>query len=92
MKASAIVALSKTTPRQKDTVESTRTRRLNQKAQKRRETLLKKAFEYYTECDADINLVVRMRKTGQIFTLTSHSQGWPLSEEQLVSRVLFSLF
>lgn len=64
MEASPIVALSKTTPQQKDTVGSTRTRRFNQKAQKRRETLLRKAFEYYTKCDADINLVVRMRKTG----------------------------
>ncbi|OQD75857.1 hypothetical protein PENANT_c145G03629, partial [Penicillium antarcticum] len=57
--------------------------RAYQKVQRRRETLFKKAFEYSTQCDADVQLIVRIRKTGQIFTLTSKSEGWPLSESQL---------
>lgn len=59
-------------------------RRAYQKVQRRKETLFKKAFEYSTQCDADVQLVIRIRKTGQIFTLTSKSEGWPLSANQLV--------
>ena len=59
-------------------------RRAYQKVQRRKETLFKKAFEYSTQCDADIQLVVRIRKTGQVFTLTSSTKGWPLSAEELV--------
>jgi hypothetical protein len=62
----------------------THAKRAYQKLQRRRETLFKKAFEYSNQCDADIQLVVRMKKTGQIFALTSKSKGWPLSAEQLV--------
>jgi SRF-type transcription factor (DNA-binding and dimerisation domain). len=57
---------------------------VSQKARRRRETLFKKASEYCSECAADIQLVLRMRKTGQMYILTSNSEGWPLSEDQLV--------
>lgn len=60
-------------------------RRGNQKSLRRRETLLKKIFEYCTECDADIHFVLRMKKTGQLYTLTSNAKEWPLSTEQIVS-------
>ena len=48
-------------------------RRDNQKRSRRRDTLIRKAFEYYEECDADVYLVLRIRKTGQIYTVTSKS-------------------
>lgn len=57
---------------------------VSQKARRRRETLFKKATEYCSECVADIQLVLRMKKTGQVYILTSNSEGWPLSEDQLV--------
>jgi hypothetical protein len=46
----------------------------------RKQTLFKKAFEYATQCDADVQLVV----LGQIFTLTPNMREWPLSAEQLL--------
>ena len=58
---------------------------VNQKARRRRNTLFKKASEYSSECGADIHLVLRMKKSGKIFILTSNSQDWPLSDSQLVS-------
>lgn len=58
---------------------------VNQKARRRRNTLFKKASEYCSECDADIHLVLRMKKSGKIFVLTSNSKDWPLSQNQLVS-------
>ncbi|KAJ5775794.1 uncharacterized protein N7511_000805 [Penicillium nucicola] len=63
--------------------EKSHARKAYQKGQRRKETLFKKAFEYSTQCDADVQLVVRIRKTGKIFTLTSKSEGWPLSAKQL---------
>ncbi|KAF3010211.1 hypothetical protein E8E15_002219 [Penicillium rubens] len=58
---------------------------VNQKARRKRNTLFKKASEYSSECGADIHLVLRMKKSGKIFILTSNSQYWPLSDSQLVS-------
>lgn len=51
---------------------------------KREESLFKKATKYSRECDVDIQVIVRMRKSGKIFTLTPKEEGWPLSESQLV--------
>jgi hypothetical protein len=48
------------------------------------EKSLKNPFEYSTQCDADIQFVVRIRKTGQTFSLTSNLEGWLLSANQLV--------
>lgn len=59
-------------------------RRDNQKRSRRRDTLMRKAFEYYEECDADVYLALRMRKTGQIYTVASKSNDWPPSLESLV--------
>ncbi|CAG8376840.1 unnamed protein product [Penicillium salamii] len=58
---------------------------VNQKARRRRRTLFKKASEYSSECGADIHIVLRMKKSGKIFILTSNSKGWPLSDSQIVS-------
>jgi hypothetical protein len=64
---------------------------VNQKARRRRNTLFKKAAEYSSECGADIHMVVRMKKSGKIFILTSNSYDWPLSDSQLVSFSLLSI-
>ncbi|CAG8220544.1 unnamed protein product [Penicillium nalgiovense] len=55
----------------------------NQKARRRRKSLFKKASEYSSECDADIHLVLRMKKSGKIFVLVSNTKDWPLSQHQL---------
>jgi hypothetical protein len=73
------------TPTVHHALKTSHTRRAYQKVQRRKETLFKKAFEYSIQCDADIQLVVRIRKSGQVFTMTSNSEGWPLSAKQLVS-------
>jgi hypothetical protein len=57
---------------------------VNQKARRRRKSLFKKASEYSSECDADIHLVLRMKKSGKIFVLASNTKDWPLSQHQLV--------
>ena len=75
----------------KEGLKTSQGRRDYQKMLRRRETLFKKATEYDVQCDADIQLVVRMRKTGQIVILTTNSKGWPLSAEQLVSLLLLAL-
>ncbi|CAG8319956.1 unnamed protein product, partial [Penicillium salamii] len=62
----------------------------NQKARRRRSTVFKKASEYSSECGANIHLVLRMKKSGKIFILTSNSKNWPLSGSQLVSFSLLS--
>ena len=58
---------------------------VNQKARRRRKSLFKKASQYSSECDADIHLVLRMKKSGKIFVLASKTKDWPLSQHQLVS-------
>jgi hypothetical protein len=60
-------------------------RRSESKARRRRKSLFKKASEYSSECDADIHLVLRMKKSGKIFVLVSNTKDWPLSQHQLVS-------
>jgi hypothetical protein len=52
---------------------------VNQKARRRRNTLFKKASEYSSECDADIYLILRIKKSRKIFILTSTLNDWPLS-------------
>ncbi|CAP79266.1 Pc09g00190 [Penicillium rubens Wisconsin 54-1255] len=56
---------------------------VNQKARRRRKSLFKKASEYSSECDADIHLVLRMKKSGKIFVLAPKTKDWPLSQHQL---------
>ena len=45
----------------------------NQQIRTRKETLSKKLFEYNLECDADVYLILRTRKSGQTYTVTSGS-------------------
>ena len=57
----------------------------NQQRCRRRTGLFKKAYEYGVECDADVCVVLRIRKNGQIFTFNSDSSGhWPPPQQELV--------
>ncbi|CAG7998830.1 unnamed protein product [Penicillium salamii] len=59
------------------------TKKRNQKSLRRRKTLLKKIFEYYTKYNTNIHFVLQIKKTGQLYTLTSNAKEWPLSTEQI---------
>ncbi|CAG8140740.1 unnamed protein product [Penicillium salamii] len=83
MEPSPVVNISLPTTIANSKFKTSHVRRGNQKSLRRRETLLKKIFEYCTECDADIHFVLRMKKTGQLYTLTSNAKEWPLSTEQI---------
>jgi hypothetical protein len=57
----------------------------SQQRGRRRHTIFKKVRQYCVECDADAYLVLRIRQTGQMYTLTSRmTAGWPPSLEHLV--------
>jgi hypothetical protein len=57
---------------------------IRQKQARRRNSLLWKSFEYCRECDADVFMMIRLKRNGQILFFNSCAQ-WPLSREQLVS-------
>ncbi|RAK94826.1 uncharacterized protein BO80DRAFT_450760 [Aspergillus ibericus CBS 121593] len=45
----------------------------SQQRQRRKKSLFKKAAEFSLECDSDVFVAVRIRKTGQIYYLDSSS-------------------
>ena len=52
---------------------------------RRKNTLLKKAYEFCVECRADVCLSIRLKDSGQIVIFNSDSSGtWPLPESQIV--------
>lgn len=55
----------------------------NQQKRKRKQGLFTKAYGYSTYCDADIYVVLRIRKNDHIFSFTS-DDGWSPSMQQLV--------
>lgn len=57
---------------------------VRQKQARRRNSLLRKSFEYCRECDADVFMMIRLKRNGQILFFNSNAQ-WPLSRKQLVS-------
>lgn len=63
---------------------SNSSRAKNQQRCRRRKSLLKKAYEYGVECDADVYVVLRVRDDGQIYTFNSSGQ-WLPSLQELVS-------
>ena len=64
-----------------------------QQQDRRKESLIKRAYEYSRECDADVYMSIRIHKNGQVFTFTSDSTGeWPRSEAEMVSHSLFGEF
>ena len=61
-------------------------KRRSEKLSRRKETLLKKAYEIAQFCDVDIALILRIRKTGRYITYKSVDlESWPPSMEQIVS-------
>ncbi|KAL4935217.1 hypothetical protein BDV06DRAFT_207458 [Aspergillus oleicola] len=52
-----------------------------QQHRQRSSTLFRKAFEFTQECDADVLLVLRSRKTGQIYIYNSNDQWFPSQED-----------
>jgi hypothetical protein len=62
-----------------------------QQKDRRKESLVKKAYEYSLECDADVYMSIRIKKNGRVFTFNSCLTGeWPLSEAQIVCHPPFS--
>ncbi|KAL1979009.1 hypothetical protein VTN96DRAFT_7431 [Rasamsonia emersonii] len=56
----------------------------NQQRIRRRKGLFKKVKEYSIICDSDVFMILRSRKDGQIYTLTSDSiEQWLLTLQQL---------
>ncbi|KAL4993192.1 hypothetical protein BDV10DRAFT_179533 [Aspergillus recurvatus] len=53
----------------------------SQQHRRRGSTLFRKAFEFSQECDADVTLVLRLRKTGQIYIFNSNDQWFPFQED-----------
>jgi hypothetical protein len=52
---------------------------------RRKETLLKKAYEIGVLCDVDVALCLRYRKSGRLITYKSiNRQYWPPTQEQMV--------
>jgi hypothetical protein len=64
MDPSPVVERSSPTTILKSKFKTSDARRGNQKRLRRRETLLRKVFEYCAECDTDIHFVLRLKKTG----------------------------
>jgi SRF-type transcription factor (DNA-binding and dimerisation domain) len=64
----------------------------SERLNRRKDTLIKKAYEMGFFCDVDVALVLRIRKTGRIITFNTidskSSESWPPSKEQIVSTCL----
>jgi hypothetical protein len=61
-----------------------------QQQDRRKDSLIKKAYEYSLECDADVYMSIRIKKNGRVFTFNSCLTGeWPLSEAQIVRHLFF---
>ncbi|KAL1979492.1 hypothetical protein VTN96DRAFT_5702 [Rasamsonia emersonii] len=61
-----------------------------QQKNRRKDGLFRKAYQYCIECDADVYVVLRIRRNGQIYVFNSDSTGeWPPSKEQLNKYYLF---
>jgi len=61
-------------------------KRRSEKLSRRKETLLKKAYEIAQFCDVDIALILRIRKTGRYITYKSVDlESRSPSMEQIVS-------
>jgi hypothetical protein len=52
-----------------------------QQQDRRKESLVKKAYEYSLKCDADVYISIRIKKSERVFTFNSYLTGeWPLSK------------
>ncbi|KAL5332339.1 hypothetical protein BJX70DRAFT_139175 [Aspergillus crustosus] len=53
----------------------------SQQHRQRDDTLFRKAFEFSEECDADVMLVIRLRKNGQIKIFNSNNKWFPSQDD-----------
>ncbi|KAH8650349.1 hypothetical protein BGZ60DRAFT_421787 [Tricladium varicosporioides] len=61
-------------------------KRKSQRLSRRKDTLLKKAYELAFFCDVDVAVVLRIRKKGHLITFNStDSDSWPPSKDDIVS-------
>ncbi|KAL4954943.1 hypothetical protein BDW69DRAFT_162000 [Aspergillus filifer] len=60
---------------------SNKSKARGQQHRRRGNTLFRKAFEFNQECDADVMLVLRLRKTGQTYIFNSNDQWFPSQED-----------
>lgn len=56
-----------------------------QQKNRRKDGLFRKAYQYCIECDADVYVILRIRRNGQIYISNSNpTEEWPPSKQQLV--------
>jgi hypothetical protein len=61
-------------------------KRRSERLRRRKDSLLKKAYEIAEYCDVDVALILRIRPTGQYITYKSLDlESWPPSRDQIVS-------
>jgi hypothetical protein len=66
---------------------SNKSKAKSQQHRRRGDTLFRKAFEFSQECEADVMLVFRLRKNGQVYIFNSNDRWFP-SRDDLVGGVL----
>jgi hypothetical protein len=65
---------------------TTKVKKGSQRLSRRKETLLKNAYEMGILCDINVVLYLHIRKSGRLITYKSiNQQCWPPTEEQIVS-------
>lgn len=65
-----------------------RKRAVRQMRDRRRESLMKKAYEYSKMCGADICLGIRLRDSGRVFTFMADASGfWSKFDASLVRMI-----
>ena len=58
---------------------------IRQKQDRRKSSLMNKAYQYSKKCGADVYLGIRIRETGKVFTLQADTSGfWSFAESPLV--------
>lgn len=61
-------------------------KRRSERLNRRKSTLINKAYELAEFCDVDVALIIRNHKTGHYITYNSVDlDSWPPSKEQIVS-------
>lgn len=61
-------------------------KRSSERLRRRKDSLLKKAYEMAKFCEVDVALILRIRATGRYITYKSVDlESWPPSKEEIVS-------
>jgi hypothetical protein len=65
-----------------------RKRAVRQMQDRRKESLMKKAYEYSKMCGADVCLGIRLRDSGRVFTFMADASGfWSKFDTSLVRKI-----